>query len=72
MSHDIPPNPALGASLSRLARGYSLSEGDRIAVPRLESPLSSLNRPAHMVVRMSICFCSAALSATGVDSEPKA
>jgi hypothetical protein len=55
MSHDIPPNPALGAPLSRLARGYSLSEGDRIAVPRLESPLSSLNRPAHMVVRMSIC-----------------
>jgi hypothetical protein len=72
MSHDIPPNPALGAPLSRLARGYSLSEGDRIAVPRLESPLSSLNRPAHMVVRIPICLCSLTLSAMGVDLEAKA
>jgi hypothetical protein len=72
MSHDIPPNPTLGASLTRLARGYTPSEGDRIAVPWLESPFSCFNRPLHMAVRMSICFCSLALSAIRVDLETKA
>jgi hypothetical protein len=42
------------------------------AVPRLEAPLSSFDKPTHMVVRIAICLCSLALSATGVDFETKA
>jgi hypothetical protein len=42
------------------------------AEPRLEAPLSSFDRPTHMVVRIALCFCSLALSAMAVDLEAKA
>jgi hypothetical protein len=43
-----------------------------VTAPRLESLLSSFDRPIHTVVRIDICFCSLALSAMGVDLEAKA
>jgi hypothetical protein len=41
-------------------------------VLKLETPLSCFNRLAQRALRISICFCSPARSALGVDLDAKA